>query len=637
MSFRFKQTISLILLQLSFTLSLYFLYQPYIIQNDYAPLIQNAWIFLILSFTWLLPRWSRWIYSSLVTLLLGVGLWMQTVYERAFLQYARVNLLFSLNKEITQSWESIQEFIKPEDYRYILIPLVFIIFSLMITLMTSTTKTKQWPRVILSSFFIVASISSFSQFNQRLTEDRESIDPFQYYKTDHFVYASLPSTISFVDRFGILGLFQKDISDLFITPLLTNANAENQEITEFFLNQVIPESNEYTGLLEGKSVLMIEAESLMHLAIHPTLTPTLYRLREEGFNFTGYNSALLPGSTSDTEFMANTSLIPANDGYGTFMKYALNEYPVTLAKTFTQEGYFSLAAHNNYGEFYNRNLVLPALGYDFFDSYRMGFEGQMIPDSIFIEPIKWISYERERFFSYWITFNGHQPYSISEMSEEFMPYYEQAKALYPSLPETDLVYLAKTMDFDRALNSLIIDFTNSGRIEDLVIIIFGDHFAKGAFDNQTNIDILCEGDTNSCRSTPFIIWHMAIQGEIITTPSNALDILPTTFDLMGFEYNQTLTLGSSLFDPNYEGFYFDAWGKIVVGDLVYYQNTQTLNGKPILDSEDLDPKIIQAIELIQLAPAIVENNYFQSSACIDTFDFCSSSHIEPTPITLKEE
>jgi phosphoglycerol transferase MdoB-like AlkP superfamily enzyme len=80
------------------------------------------------------------------------------------------------------------------------------------------------------------------------------------------------------------------------------------------------------------------------------------------------------------------------------MKYALNEYPLTLAKVFNENDYYSLAAHNNYGEFYNRNIVLPALGYDFFDVYRMGFEGLMIPDSDFLEPIKWISYEHERFF-----------------------------------------------------------------------------------------------------------------------------------------------------------------------------------------------------------------------------------------------
>ena len=622
MSFRIKPMISIVFLQSLFALALFLVYQPYYIQDSYPSLIQGAWFLIILSFAWLLPRWSRLIYSSIVTILLSVGLWMQTVYARAFLQYARVNLLFTLNKEARQSWTSIQEFIKPEDVRYILIPLLFIATSIIITMFTRSTKTSQWPRLIVFTLFIIMGTSLLIQFNQCLTEDRERIDPFLYYKTDHFIYSSIPSTSSFVDRFGVLGLLQKDLTEIFITPLITNANDENQKITTLFQNQTTSEPNEQTGLLQGKSVLMIEAESLMHLAIHPILTPTLYRLRAEGFNFTGYNSALLPGSTSDTEFMANTSLIPANDGYGTFMKYALNEYPLTLAKTFTQEGYYSLAAHNNYGEFYNRNRVLPALGYDFFDAYRMGFEGQMIPDSIFIEPIKWISYERERFFSFWITFNGHQPYSISEMSEEFIPYYEQAKVLYPTLPEAELVYLAKTMDFDRALSSLIIDFTNSGRIDDLVIIIFGDHFAKGAFDAQTNIDLVCDIDSIPCRSTPFIIWHTAIQGEIITTPSNALDILPTTFDLMGFEYNRALTLGSSLFDHDYEGFYFDAWGKIVVGDLVYDQNTQTLNDIPILDSESLDPKIIQAIELIQLAPAIVENNYFASSFCQESFTFC---------------
>ena len=616
MKYRFKPIFSLLMHQLLFALSLYLLYQPFQKNNIYSITISLSWLFFILSINFLLSRWHRFIYSTFFVSLFAIALWMQTVYERAFRSYARLNLLFSLNQEAVNSWQSIQEFIQVEDWRFVLIVAFFIGLLYILALKTQTMHVKPWFRYTTFALILAFSAILSFGFQYQLWKDRTNTDQFLYYKTNDFIYSTVPSTKQLVDKFGVLGLLQKDLTDMLITPLLNNAYEENKEISILLSNQTNDLPNAYTGLFEGKSVLMIEAESLMHLAIHPVLTPTLYKLRAEGFNFTGYNSALLPGSTSDTEFMANTSLIPANDGFGTFMKYAQNDYPLTLAKVFNENDYYSLAAHNNYGEFYNRNVVLPAFGYDFFDSYRMGFEGLMIPDSEFLEPIKWISYEKERFFSFWISFNGHQPYSMDNLNPKFTPYYDQAKELYPELPESDLIYLAKTMDFDRALSAFIRDFTYSNRIDDLVIIFFGDHFAKGAFVEQSSIDMLCEDAEHECLSTPFVVWHHATLGIEIDKTSNALDILPTTLDLLGLEYDHTLALGSSIFNPNYEGFYYNAWGDIIVGDFEYNQTNNTLNGVQLNKDETLDPKIIEAIELIQIAPTIVENNYFASDEWI---------------------
>jgi phosphoglycerol transferase MdoB-like AlkP superfamily enzyme len=166
------------------------------------------------------------------------------------------------------------------------------------------------------------------------------------------------------------------------------------------------------------------------------------------------------------------------------------------------------------------------------------------------------------------------------------------------------------MDFDRAISAFIRDFTYSGRIDDVVIIIFGDHFAKGAFSDQGSLDALCENEDYECLSTPFIVWHHATQGIEIDKTSNALDILPTTLDIMGVEFDSSLALGKSIFSPTYEGFYYNAWGDIIVGELEYNQLDNTLNGVPLHVNEALDPKIVDAIEFIQLAPSIVENNYF---------------------------
>jgi len=542
-----------------------------------------------------LTKWIQTIFGVITLSILSLTLWVQSVYFRAFGQFGRLSTLLSSKNELISSFKSVEEFFIFDDWHYVWIVLIFLSISIVLNLSTRRLKLKEYS-IVLILFVLSFSYGwlQIAQFNSTITEDKNNTDGFLYYKTTHYIYSNVPNTLQFVENFGVFGLLQKDIYDQLIKPYANNVSEENDLISAFLFDKEISLPNEYSGIFEGKSVLMIEAESLIQAAIDPVLTPNLYRLQTYGYNFVNFNAPLLPGSTSDTELMANTSLLPVNTGENTFMNYANNAYPVTLANTFTENGYISMAAHNNYAEFYNRGEMLPALGYDFFDSYRMGFEGQMITDSEFLNPIKWISIERDKFFSYWITFNAHQPYSLEEMNPLFQEDYNWVNQLYPDLPEAEKVYLAKTMDFDRSLGSLIIDFTNSGRIEDLVIIIFGDHFSKGAFTDETTTEMFCDQSYEECVSTPFIIWNNdQFIGENYKV-SNSLDILPTTFNLMGFEYNKKFVLGYSIFNNNYNGFYFNDYGSLMFSDFSYNSLTQVLTNPNNLSQDEIQSRIEEA-------------------------------------------
>jgi len=611
------------IISLIFVLFVYWLYTPFLIDTEYANQLFFGWLFIIVSIFVLLPKWIQTFFGVIILITLSITLWFQSVYFRAFGQFGRLSSLLSSKDELISSFKSVEEFFVFDDWRYVWIVLIFLSISIILNLLTKKITLKEYSIVlILFALSFTYGWIQISQFNSTITEDKESTDAFLYYKTTHYIYTNVPNTLQFVEDFGVFGLLQKDIYDQFIGPISNNESDENNQISAFLLDKEISSSNNYSGSLEGKSVLMIEAESLIQAAINPVLTPNLYRLQTYGYNFVNFNAPLLPGSTSDTELMANTSLLPVKTGENTFMNYASNVYPITLASTFTDNGYISMAAHNNYAEFYNRNEMLPALGYDFFDSYRMGFEGQMIIDSEFLNPIKWISIEQDRFFSYWITFNAHQPYSLEEMNPLFQEDYNWVNQLYPNLPEAEKVYLAKTMDFDRSLGSLIIDFTNSGRIDDLVIIIFGDHFAKGAFSEEATTEMFCDQTYEECVSTPFIIWNNDQFIGISDKVSNPLDILPTTFDLMGFEYNQTFVLGYSLFDENYDGFYFNDYGSLVFSDFSYNLLTQELSNPNNLSQDEIEQKIQEAQLRLNLGSLIIENDYFSSKSCQTTFVTC---------------
>lgn len=596
------------------------LHEPIAVNTDYARWLFYGWVCVFASLLWLIPKWYNSVYGTLGLIIIGVDVWSQIVYFRAFGQYGRLASLLSSHSTLINSWESIKEFFNISDWRYVWIILLFLFLSIIINLLTSKTKLKHYLTFIIG-FLLTLSFAYYQvkQFDSAITEDKFSIDPFQYYKTTHYIYSTVPNTLQFVENFGVLGLLEKDIYDIWIDPFFKKESQVNNDISYFLMNKSPISKGEFAGIFEGKSVLMIESESLMQLAIDPVITPNLYRLQTYGFSFPGFNAPLLPGSTSDTELMANTSLLPVSTGENTFMNYADVTYPVTLADVFTNYGYISMAAHNNYAEFYNRDEMLPHLGYDFFDSYRMGFEGQEIEDSKFLIPIKWISIEREKFFSYWVTFNAHQPYSLELLNELFLDDYMWLGELYPNLPEAEKVYLAKVMDFDRSLGSLIIDFTNSGRVDDLVIVIFGDHFAKGAFSSDDSISQICNLGSNNCKKTPLLIWNNDTFIGSIDKKSNTLDILPTMFDLMGFDYHSEYILGNNLFDPNYLGFYFNDYGDLVFDDFSYNILEDEFVNPNNLSNQELNERLAAAQHLLDLGPKIIENNYFESDEFLDSY------------------
>jgi len=375
-----------------------------------------------------------------------------------------------------------------------------------------------------------------------------------------------------------------------------------------------PQKSEYSGIFEGKNLLLIQAESLNNFAIDEVLTPTLYRFKSLGIFIEGYNSPLLIGSTSDSEFMANTSLLPANNGKITSIFYFDNVFPTTLANTFTNSGYYSMATHNNYGVYYNRNIMFPKLGYDFFDATRIKAE-DTVEDSYVIDYIKWIMYEKENYFSYWVTYTSHQPYGVDTLNDQQLSYLKLVEEKFPDIKEEEKVYLAKVMDLDRGLRQLLIDYNNSNVLEDLVIMIYGDHFPKGIFENREEYIDLCESrgiKFETCFNTPFIIWSNDQYAQVFPKVSSTLDISPTIYDLYNLEYDYRWVLGNSIFDPSYEGFLFDEYSVIYTDDYTFdsLRNSVVHNWTKSDDAFRIEAH--NQFDKLNLGFKIVETNYFNS-------------------------
>lgn len=484
----------------------------------------------------------------------------QKIYYRGFGSYYRFSTALELSKEVAEQGAAISELTSFNDW----LPLVFLaVVTLLFLLLRYVFKLKPKYHWYLHLAALVPMIIAYLLVNGVVSTILASNndDNWQIYQTDFYLYDTVNNPKTFVEKFGLLTYAYRDAQTLLSQGI--NKADYGPEIADYFAaKDGSPKANEYTGLFKDKSLLLVQAESLMNLGIDEDLTPTLYRLANSGLVVKGFDTPLLIGSTSDSEYMTNTSLIPESEGYSVCYKYVDNTLPLTLGNLFKEQGYKTNAFHNNYAEYYNRNVTLANYGYEFLDSYLLGMESES-PDSAIAEQIGWIDAEREKFMSFWISYSGHQPYEdgavgISEANVA------RVREKYSGLADSYVYYLAKTMDFDQALESFLNVMDWMGRLDEVAIIIYGDHPAKGldfakgsAFDEVMGVNA---EDDESIIYTPLLIWANDCEAVTIDKYCTCLDLLPTIANLWGFEYDHKLVFGEDILDREYAGWCFDANG-----------------------------------------------------------------------------
>ena len=121
--------------------------------------------------------------------------------------------------------------------------------------------------------------------------------------------------------------------------------------------------NACTGLFAGKNLIFITAEAFTSEVIDPELTPTLYRLANEGIRFTDYYQPAWGASTISGEFSNLVGLVPTGGGSCMFEAVQQDLF-LMMGKQLQRQGYRSAAYHNNDYTFYERQHTHIQLGYD---------------------------------------------------------------------------------------------------------------------------------------------------------------------------------------------------------------------------------------------------------------------------------
>ncbi|MFI3283845.1 MAG: sulfatase-like hydrolase/transferase [Erysipelotrichaceae bacterium] len=574
--------------------------------------LYNCILLIALMLIWfigpMLNRLVLFIYGTAFTLYLVA----QDIYMRAFNQYFRFSTAISLRSEVTGVSDSIAEFIGFDDYLpFIVLGIICVLFFALYYFLQRDTF-KIWWRVPYKLGILLLCFPLMTQFNLfndavNATQDK---DVFILNETDYYIYLSIPNTQQFVDTFGLITFAYRDAQTLMETELFSQ---EDYERVESFLNNLSePITNDYTRIFEGKNILFIQAESYIDVIADPDLTPTIWKMKNEGITVENFNTPLLTGSTSDTEFMANTSLIPNTDGYAVAYTYPYNTYSTTLATIFNEAGYNTNAFHNNYGTYYNREILFPNLGYSrFFDSYYLGLESES-SDSELMNVLQWILVETQtQYMGFWITYSGHQPYDLTSVgvSHEDIA---KVKEKYPDITDDYASFWAKNMDLDQALESLMTNLENAGKLDDWVFVFFGDHIVKGLdyeegsdFYTQTGIEY-----SENNEYTALYIYNSATDASTYEKTATVLDLLPTIANMFNLDYDRETILGSDIFDASYDGFYFSNWGRWSTDNFTYQLVTDELTLYNDYLAEDAMNDFNYYYEMYDVSKLILKLDYF---------------------------
>ena len=407
-------------------------------------------------------------------------------------------------------------------------------------------------------------------------------------------------------------LFEYDYNTIDID--FSGGSGEIAKINEFMANEKGSKQNKYTGMFEGKNLIFIVAESFNEIAVSEELTPTLYKLVHEGFDFQNfYTSNNL--STIGGEFQALTGLYADNTILSSW-RGGKAYYPYGLGNVFKNLGYNTFAYHNNSAYYQDRNVYLKTQGFDNFKGCYNGLEKvincEQWPQSD-VEMIEgtisdYINSDKP-FMTYYMTVSGHFYYSYSGNAMA-----SKNKDLVDNLdyPEEVKGYLATQIELDRTLELMINKLEEASKLDDTVIVLLADHYPYGLPIDYINIlsdykrDSLIEANSNN-----LIIYNSKMKSEKIDKVGMSIDVIPTVYNLFGIEYDSRLIVGKDILSTS-EGIAIFKDKSWITNKGTYYASSGNFEAKV----DDISDNYVDTINSIvsnrvAISRMIVENDYYK--------------------------
>ncbi len=395
-------------------------------------------------------------------------------------------------------------------------------------------------------------------------------------------------------------------------------NSTYKTLNSYFMNRTITDKNEYTGMFEGKNVIIIMMESVGNMIVNREYYPTFYKLYSEGFSFSNNYSPRNSCATGNNEMSGMISLFSIYRTC-TANKYQHNKYDESIFGLFNNAGYTTSSFHDYTEAYYYRSTIHKNMG----SGAYYGVQDLKIPYNWVYEewPSDVLLMERamehidttKPFMAWMTTVTSHQPYYVSsEFGDKYLSMFKDTNYSMGTKR-----YLSKLVEFDHALARLLELLEEKGILDDTVLVLFGDHYPYGLHDSDV-VSVLPDAlERNNIEKTPFVIYNSGMEGKNFKEYTSYINIVPTIANLFNLNYDPRLYIGEDILNPEYATSYKNrvifadgSWETSIgsynatTGKMTYFGDEQYTNDEIIAYNKEIN-------NMIKMSNLAITSNYFE--------------------------
>ena len=390
-------------------------------------------------------------------------------------------------------------------------------------------------------------------------------------------------------------------------------------LNEYFINNTYTGKNSYTGLFEDKNLIVIMMESVNDIFINEDLYPNFYKLLNEGYYFKNNYSPRNSCATGNNELSGMIGLYSIYNKC-TANTYSSNLYPNSIFNLFNNKGYKTTSMHNYTERYYARREIHTNMGSKrYFDvddlglTYNTKYEEWSSDEDFLKQVVKILnSYSKSDKFMTWLTtVTSHQPYGSSTYGDKYLYLFDGDK--YDDYNIKLKRYMSKLKVLDDGLGVLLEGLEKQDKLDDTVIILYGDHYPYGLANDilESALPYSIEEKYENER-VPFVIWSNDIEATTYTEYTSYVNLLPTVANLFNLDYDSRFSTGQDLFSNKYESITIFADGSWkneyafynASNDNITYYTNKTYTIEEIIE---INEKVSNKIKYSNLA---IQHDYF---------------------------
>ena len=521
------------------------------------------------------PKKGNFLVNLLLSLVMAVLYGSQMVYNFVFGTMYSVALMEQGGQAMTSFWRELLSTMAEHIWWLVLLFVPVVVLGLLRKMFREAFAPTNWLFRVLMTVCAVGAF--FGMEHWLYLSGTEMFSDYYYY------HSSTIATNQTAQRFGLLTTFRlelfgsgKEVESTYYIPEETqpaqdevkevkynvmdidmdelNAMTEDEKtraINDYCAQLTGTNQNEYTGMLADYNLILICGESFSTAAIHPEVTPTLYKLSQEGIIFNNYFNSF-PNTTTDGEYALMQGLYPdttRNKAVSSLYASRGSYLPFTLGNIFAeQRDVASWGYHNYRGAYYGRGESHPNMGY----SMKFAEDGMKFTSTWPASDLEMMEQSvddyigQEQFHAYYMTFSGHYEYKIgtNKIARQNWPLVKDL----PYASEQARAYLSCHIELDRAMEYLLNRLEEAGVADKTAIVLAGDHFPYGLNNKQYGELMGKEPDAFSKFKDTLIFWVGGMQENIVVEEYCCnVDILPTILNLWGFDFDSRMLAGTDVF------------------------------------------------------------------------------------------